>query len=108
MKPIKVNGVVVHCSDCINHMVSIDDAPCKNCWKAICHTGDISSVCLYDIAFYPKDKEHFLAVEKIVKKYRDQFTAMKTDAKAHGVSIEELCKQYANRRTLELWVDGIQ
>lgn len=27
MKPIKVNGVVVHCSDCINHMVSIDDAP---------------------------------------------------------------------------------
>lgn len=29
MKPIKVNGVVVHCSDCINHMVSIDDAPCK-------------------------------------------------------------------------------
>lgn len=41
MKPIKVNGVVVHCSDCINHMVSIDDAPCKNCWKAICHTGDI-------------------------------------------------------------------
>jgi hypothetical protein len=89
-------------------MVSIDDAPCKNCWKAICHTGDISSVCLDDIAFYPKDKEHFLAVEKIVKKYRDQFTAMKTDAKAHGVSIEELCKQYANRRTLELWVDGIQ
>lgn len=107
MKPIKVNGVVVHCNDCINHMVSIDDAPCKNCWKAICHTGDISSVCLDDIAFYPKDKEHFLAVEKIVKKYRDQFTAMKTDAKAHGVSIEELCKQYANRRTLELWVDGI-
>ena len=105
---VKVNGVVVHCSDCINHMVSIDDAPCKNCWKAICHTGDISSVCLDDIAFYPKDKEHFLAVEKIVKKYRDQFTAMKTDAKAHGVSIEELCKQYANRRTLELWVDGIQ
>ena len=51
MKPIKVNGVVVHCSDCINHMVSIDDAPCKNCWKAICHTGDISSVCLDDIAF---------------------------------------------------------
>lgn len=108
MKPIKVNGVVVHCSDCINHMVSIDDAPCNNCWKAICHTGDISSVCLDNIAFYPKDKEHFLAVEKIVKKYRDQFTAMKTDAKAHGVSIEELCKQYANRRTLELWVDGIQ
>ena len=60
------------------------------------------------IAFYPKDKEHFLAVEKIVKKYRGQFMAMKTDAKAHGVSIEELCKQYANRRTLELWVDGIQ
>lgn len=108
MKPIKVNGVVVHCSDCINHMVSIDDAPCKNCWKVICHTGDISSVCLDDIAFYPKDKEHFLAVEKMVKKYRDQFTAMKTDAKVHGVSIEELCKQYANRRILELWVDGIR
>lgn len=33
---------------------------------------------------------------------------MKVDAKAHGVSIEELCKQYANRRTLELWVDGIR
>ena len=68
MKPIKVNGVVVHCSDCINHMVSIDDAPCKDCWKVICHAGDISNVCLEDIAFYPKDKEHFLAVEKMVKK----------------------------------------
>ena len=80
MKPIKVNGVVVHCSDCINHMVSIDDAPCKDCWKVICHAGDISNVCLEDIAFYPKDK----------------------------VSIEEFCKQFANRRTLELWVDGIR
>jgi hypothetical protein len=71
MKPIKVNGVVVHCSDCINHMVSIDDAPCKNCWKAICHTGDISGVCLDDIAFYPKDKEHFLAVEwSVVTSYQ--------------------------------------
>lgn len=73
------------------------------------HTGDISSVCLDDIAFYPKDKEHFLAVEKIVKKYRDQFTAIENRMQKHVVcSIEELCKQYANRRTLELWVDGIQ
>ena len=40
MKPIMVNGVVVHCSDCINHMVSIDDAPCKDCWKVICHAGE--------------------------------------------------------------------
>ena len=108
MKPIKVNGVVVHCSDCINHMASIDDAPCKNCWEVIYHTKDMSDVCLEDIAFYPKNKEHFLAVEMMVKKYKDQFTAMKADVRAHGVSIEELCKQYANRRTLEVWVDGIR
>jgi hypothetical protein len=44
----------------------------------------------------------------MVKKYKDQFAAMKADAKAHGISIEELCKQFANRRTIEVWIDGIQ
>ena len=76
MKPIKVNGVVVCCSNCINHQVS--------------------------------PKERFLTLEKMVKKYKDQFAAMKADAKAHGISIEELCKQFANRRTIEVWIDGIQ
>lgn len=108
MKPIKVNGVVVHCGHCVNHMVSPEDEPCKNCWKAIFHTGDISEVRFEDISFYPKDKAHFLAVESMVKKYKDQFASMKEDAKAHGVSIEELCKQFANRRTLEVWIDGIR
>lgn len=108
MKPIKVNGVVVHCGNCINHEVSPEDEPCKGCWKAIFHTGDKSEICFEDIAFYPKDKEHFLVVERLVKKYESQFTEMKKDAKMHGVSMEELCKQFANRRTLEVWIDGIR
>lgn len=89
MKPIKVNGVVVCCSNCINHQVSPLDEPCKDCWKAIFHSGNIDEV-------------------RMVKKYKDQFAAMKADAKAHGISIEELCKQFANRRTIEVWIDGIQ
>lgn len=99
MKPIKVNGVVVCCSNCINHQVSPLDEPCKDCWKAIFHSGNIDEVRLDDIVFYPADKERFLTLEKMVKKYKDQFAAMKADAKAHGISIEELCKQFANRRT---------
>lgn len=92
MKPIKVNGVVVCCSNCINHQVSPLDEPCKDCWKAIFHSGNIDEVRLDDIVFYPADKERFLTLEKMVKKYKDQFAAMKADAKAHGISIEELCK----------------
>lgn len=108
MKPIKVNGVVVCCSNCINHQVSPLDEPCKDCWKAIFHSGNIDEVRLDDIVFHPADKERFLTLEKMVKKYKDQFAAMKADAKAHGISIEELCKQFANRRTIEVWIDGIQ
>lgn len=84
------------------------DEPCKDCWKAIFHSGNIDEVRLDDIVFYPADKERFLTLEKMVKKYKDQFAAMKADAKAHGISIEELCKQFANRRTIEVWIDGIQ
>ena len=71
-------------------------------------SGNIDEVRLDDIVFYPADKERFLTLEKMVKKYKDQFAAMKADAKAHGISIEELCKQFANRRTIEVWIDGIQ
>ena len=60
MKPIKVNGVVVCCSNCINHQVSPLDEPCKDCWKAIFHSGNIDEVRLDDIVFYPADKERFL------------------------------------------------
>lgn len=59
MKPIKVNGVVVCCSNCINHQVSPLDEPCKDCWKAIFHSGNIDEVRLDDIVFYPADKERY-------------------------------------------------
>ena len=108
MKPIKVNGVVVRCGDCVNWMTSPEDEPCRDCWKAIFHIGDESEIHFEDISFYPKDKDHFLAVERLVKKYESQFIEMKKDAKAHGVSMEELCKQFANRRTLAVWIDGIK
>lgn len=67
MKPIKVNGVVVCCSNCINHQVSPLDEPCKDCWKAIFHSGNIDEVRLDDIVFYPADKERFLTLEKEAK-----------------------------------------
>lgn len=108
MKPIKVNGVSVNCASCVNWKLSPSDEPCKNCWKAIYHPGDIEEACLDDIAFYPADKERFLALENLVKKYREQFAAMKADAKAHGVSITELCKQFTNYYTIEVWIDGIR
>lgn len=57
MKPIKVNGVVVCCSNCINHQVSPLDEPCKDCWKAIFHSGNIDEVRLDDIVFYPADND---------------------------------------------------
>lgn len=106
VKPIKVNGVTVYCGDCIHFSLSPEDEPCKNCWRAIYHEKDISKVCIEDIAFYPKDKEHFLALESMVKKYKDQFSAMKVDAKVNGVSFDELLKQFAHHRAIEVYVDS--
>lgn len=108
MKPIKVNGVRVNCASCVNYKLSPSDEPCKDCWKVIFRSDDMSEPCLEDIAFYPADKEHFLALENLVKKYREQFSAMKADAKAHGVSLRELCKQFANHIEIEVWIDGIR
>lgn len=108
MRRIKVNGVVCNCGDCINDNLQVTDEPCKSCWKAICMADDVSKVCFDDIAFYPKDKQHFLALEEMVRKYRDQFAAIKTDAMEHGVSIRELCKQFARHRSLSVWIDGIR
>lgn len=93
MKPIKVNGVVVCCSNCINHQVSPLDEPCKDCWKAIFHSGNIDEVRLDDIVFYPADKERFLTLEKMVKKYKDQFAAMKADAKGEYACNDKIVSQ---------------
>lgn len=108
MKKLKVNGVIVNCSNCVNYRVSSLDDPCKDCWKVISHSDDISKTHLEDIAFYPADKDRFLTIENMVKKYRDQFAAMKADAKAHDVSIRELYSQLANHRTIDVWIDGIR
>lgn len=108
MKKIKVNGVIVNCSNCVNYRVSPLDDPCKDCWKVIFHSDDVSNASLEDIAFYPADKDRFLVLENLVKKYKDQFAAMKADAKTHGVSIRELCSQFANHCTIDVWIDGIR
>ncbi len=108
MKKIKVNGVIVNCSNCVNYRVSPLDDPCKDCWKVIFPPDDVSNASLEDIAFYPADKDRFLILENLVKKYKDQFAAMKADAKTHGVSIRELCSQFANHCTIDVWIDGIR
>lgn len=107
MKTFKVNGVGVNCSDCVKYRVSPMDEPCKDCWKAI-FSDDISKARVEDIAFYPADKDRFLILENLVKKYKDQFAAMKADAKTHGVSIRELCSQFVNHCTIDVWIDGIR
>lgn len=76
MKKLKVNGVVVNCSNCVNYRVSPLDDPCKDCWKVIFHSDDVSAS-LEDIAFYPADKDRFLILENLVKKYKE---FMQTDA----------------------------
>lgn len=110
MQPIRVNGVVVHCGHCVHFKVSPEDEPCKACWAAIYHTGNIKDVNFEDIEFYPSPdfKEHFLELEKMVRKYRSQFSAIETDVKEHGVSIAELCEQINAHTKFDVWVGGIR
>ena len=55
MKPIKVNGVVVHCSDCINHMLKALDKPVAVYFEDIAintltQTGELLMVVMAAIA----------------------------------------------------------
>lgn len=97
MDGFRVNGVMVSCAKCCHRLTKVDEEPCKGCYQTIHHNGDIE-----EISFDPVDKNEFLALEKLVAKYRNQFKTMHDDAKAHGIPVRKLVSQFADHNVLEV------
>lgn len=108
MKPIRVNGVLVHCGHCVNFELSPEDDRCKDCWNAIFHNGDISEVDFEDISFYPRNKDRFFAMQKLLGKFKDQIDGIKSYAESLGIRFEDLVGQFSNPEAMEIWIDGIR
>lgn len=96
----RVNGVLVGCGLCVRKDEPLNKGVCHDCWMATYHGGNIE-----DISFEPEDKERFLKLEKLVRKYQRLISTLEYEAKENGIPLSELLQQFTDKGTVKVHME---